>query len=203
MAVRFNVPGASGVTPLALAFLSAFAVQSSRISAQSAPPATERPGSEIRAPQVYSGRDGNTTVRIPRFDALITVDGTLDEPQWADAAQLTGFSQFNPSDGRPSLDSTVALVWYGPDAVYFAVRAYAPAGTAGCHGAGRHDSVQAEALHRARVAVALCFFPDLCVVRGGIDSLGKTNTRKRLASRSMKLTIHSTTVGISVNLVAC
>ena len=47
------------------------------------------------------------------------------------------------------------------------------------------------------------FFPDLCVVRGGIDSLGKTNTRKRLASRSMKLTIHSTTVGISVNLVAC
>lgn len=129
MSVRFNVPGASGVTPLALALVSAFAVQSSRISAQSAPPATERPGPELRAPQVYSGRDGNTTVRIPRFDAPITVDGTLDEPQWADAAQLTGFSQFNPSDGRPSLDSTVALVWYGPEAVYFAVRAYAPAGT--------------------------------------------------------------------------
>ena len=68
-------------------------------------------------------------MRIPRFDAPITVDGDLSEPQWAEAAQLTGFSQFNPSDGRAALDTTVALVWYGADAIYFAVRAYAPAGT--------------------------------------------------------------------------
>jgi hypothetical protein len=105
------------------------AVPALLLSAQPAVPSGERAAVEPRAPQRYSGRDGNTTVQIPRFDAPITVDGTLDEPQWAAASQLTGFSQFNPSDGRPSIDSTVALVWYGPDAIYFAVRAYAPAGT--------------------------------------------------------------------------
>jgi hypothetical protein len=104
-------------------------LQASPLSAQLAPAPVDRPTAEPRAPLVYSGRDGQTAVRIPRFETPIAVDGTLDEPQWADAAHLTGFSQFNPSDGRPSLDSTVALVWYGPDAIYFAVRAYAPAGT--------------------------------------------------------------------------
>jgi len=112
-----------------LAFLAAFAVQQAQLSSQSPQPNADQPAPAQRAPLVYSGRDGKTTVRIPRFETPITVDGDLAEPQWADAAQLTGFSQFNPSDGRPSLDSTVALVWYGPDAIYFAVRAYAPAGT--------------------------------------------------------------------------
>ncbi len=112
-----------------LAFLAALAVQQTQLSSQSPPQSAEHPAPSPRAQLVYSGRDGNTTVRIPRFETPVIVDGDLSEPQWADAAQLTGFSQFNPSDGRPSLDSTVALVWYGPDAIYFAVRAYAPAGT--------------------------------------------------------------------------
>jgi len=111
-----------------LLLLAVAVVQASALSAQVAPAGAERP-TPPPAPLVYNGREGRTTVRIPRFETPVTIDGALDEPQWADAAQLTGFSQFNPSDGRPSLDSTVALVWYGPDAIYFAVRAYAPAGT--------------------------------------------------------------------------
>jgi hypothetical protein len=78
---------------------------------------------------VFSGRSGNTSVALPRFDAPVSVDGQLGEPQWQGAARLTGFSQFNPVDGRAALDSTVAFVWYGPDAIYFGARAYAPAGT--------------------------------------------------------------------------
>jgi len=109
-----------------LALLVTLAVQPP-ISTQSPPPGAGEPAPPARP--VYSGRDGSTAVRIPRLDASITVDGDLSEPQWAEAAQLTGFSQFNPSDGRPALDTTVALVWYGADAIYFAVRAYAPAGT--------------------------------------------------------------------------
>jgi len=33
------------------------------------------------------------------------VDGKLDEPQWAQAALLTGFSQFSPNDGVAADDS--------------------------------------------------------------------------------------------------
>ncbi len=78
---------------------------------------------------VYNGRAGQTEVAIPRTTDTLRVDGTLDEPAWARAAVLTGFSQFNPTDGRPAVDSTEALVIYGPDAIYLAVRAYAPEGT--------------------------------------------------------------------------
>ena len=77
----------------------------------------------------FSGRDGKTLVSLPRFEAPVAIDGVLNEPQWQGAARLTGFSQFNPSDGVPALDSTVAYVWYAPDAIYFGARAYAPAGT--------------------------------------------------------------------------
>ena len=78
---------------------------------------------------VYNGRAGETAVAIPRVADTLRIDGRLDEPAWGRAAILTGFSQFNPTDGRPAVDSTEALVLYGPDAIYLAVRAYAPAGT--------------------------------------------------------------------------
>ncbi|MGI8497581.1 MAG: DUF5916 domain-containing protein [Gemmatimonadaceae bacterium] len=76
------------------------------------------------AAAVYNGRQGQTSVRIPRFEAAPTVDGRLDEPEWGKAALLTGFSQFSPADGRPSDDSTEVLVWYSPTAIHFGIRAY-------------------------------------------------------------------------------
>ncbi|GMQ83116.1 MAG: DUF5916 domain-containing protein [Rhodothermia bacterium] len=63
-------------------------------------------------------------VPIPRIDAMITVDGFLNEPEWNRAALLTGFSQFNPVDGRPSVDSTHVLVWYAPTGIHVGVRAF-------------------------------------------------------------------------------
>ncbi len=73
---------------------------------------------------VYDGRAGQTDVRIPRLEADITVDGRLDEPVWASAAVLTGFSQYAPSDGIAAVDSTRVLVWYSPTAIHFGVMAY-------------------------------------------------------------------------------
>jgi hypothetical protein len=52
------------------------------------------------------------------------VDGRLDEAVWQSAAVLTGFSQYQPVDGRPAEDSTDVLIWYAPDAVYFGIRAH-------------------------------------------------------------------------------
>jgi hypothetical protein len=73
---------------------------------------------------VYDGRAGQVAVHAPRVDADITMDGVLDEPAWAQAAQLRGFSQFLPVDGIPAVDSTVVLVFYSKRAIYFGIRAY-------------------------------------------------------------------------------
>src|SRR5690606_34678859 len=75
---------------------------------------------------VYSGRSGQLHVHVPRWDGDIAVDGVLDEPVWARAAVLTGFSQYIPEDGQNALDSTEVLVWYSADAIHFGIRAYEP-----------------------------------------------------------------------------
>jgi hypothetical protein len=70
------------------------------------------------------------SLAVPRVaDAVVTVDGRLDEPVWRRAACLRDFSQFLPTDGRAADDSTTVLVWYSPTAIYFGVRAFQdPAG---------------------------------------------------------------------------
>jgi hypothetical protein len=83
----------------------------------------------VRAPAsspsvTYNGRERQLRVAPPRLEGDITLDGKLDEPQWQQAARLTGFSQFAPSDGVPAADSTEVFVWYSPTAIYFGVRAH-------------------------------------------------------------------------------
>ncbi|MFL5386889.1 MAG: DUF5916 domain-containing protein [Longimicrobiaceae bacterium] len=73
---------------------------------------------------VFSGRERQLSVRIPRIEASIQVDGDLNEPVWAQAAVLNGFSQYAPNDGLPAADSTQVLVWYSPNAIHFAIRAF-------------------------------------------------------------------------------
>jgi hypothetical protein len=73
---------------------------------------------------VYSGREHQVSVRLPRIEADVTVDGHLDEAVWSQASLLTGFSQYAPTDGLAASDSTQVLVWYSPSAIYFGIRAY-------------------------------------------------------------------------------
>jgi len=74
--------------------------------------------------QTYDGRAGQLDVAPPRLTDHVTIDGVLSEPQWRQAAVLTGFSQYRPVDGRPAVDTTQVLVWYAPDAIYFGIRAF-------------------------------------------------------------------------------
>ncbi|MFP5353757.1 MAG: DUF5916 domain-containing protein [Gemmatimonadota bacterium] len=78
---------------------------------------------------VFHGRLGQVDVAPPRLEQSVTIDGVLGEAAWGEAALLTGFSQFQPADQRPSTDSTEVLVWYSPTAIHFGVRAFAPAGS--------------------------------------------------------------------------
>jgi Domain of unknown function (DUF5916) len=73
---------------------------------------------------IYSGRDRQLEVRIPRIEADALIDGDLSDSVWAHAALLTGFSQYAPNDGVPAVDSTQVLVWYSPTAIYFGIRAF-------------------------------------------------------------------------------
>jgi hypothetical protein len=74
-------------------------------------------------PEAISGT-GRPTVAIPRVDAAVTIDGALDEPAWARAVRLSGFSQYQPVDGRAAEEQTDVLVWYSPDALHFGIVAY-------------------------------------------------------------------------------
>ena len=69
------------------------------------------------------------------------IDGKLDEQVWGDAALLTGFSQFSPTDGVPAADSTEVLVWYSPTAIHFGIRAFEA-----------HGAVHATLADRDRIA---------------------------------------------------
>lgn len=72
---------------------------------------------------VYDGRENRTRVEIPRIDTTAAVDGILDESAWSRAARLTGFSQYQPVDGRPAEEPTEVLLWYSPDAIWFGIKA--------------------------------------------------------------------------------
>jgi Domain of unknown function (DUF5916) len=74
-------------------------------------------------PEAISGT-GRPTIEIPRLDAAVTIDGALDEPAWARAVRLSGFSQYQPVDGRAAEEQTDVLVWYSPDALHFGIVAY-------------------------------------------------------------------------------
>jgi hypothetical protein len=73
--------------------------------------------------RAYPGRDRAIAVQIPRLEQTVVVDGALDDAAWASAARLTGFSQYQPVDSRPAEEETEVLVWYGPTAIYFGIRA--------------------------------------------------------------------------------
>ncbi|HSR15823.1 MAG TPA: DUF5916 domain-containing protein, partial [Gemmatimonadales bacterium] len=77
----------------------------------------------------YRGSEGQIRVEIPRVDDAVIVDGFLNDQVWLGAARLTGFSQYQPVDGRPAEQDTEILVWYSPTAIHFGVRAFAAPGT--------------------------------------------------------------------------
>src|SRR5437660_28668 len=62
--------------------------------------------------------------RVPRPSGDVVIAGDFADSVSADAALLTGFSQYAPNDGLPAADSTQVLVWYSAAAIYFGIRAF-------------------------------------------------------------------------------
>ncbi len=109
------------LSELAAAAVLAFGTQ----TAVAADPPSVGPEPDAPAAAVYNGFDGQTDIVAPRFDDPgIAIDGRLDDPAWSEAALLTGFSQYDPSEGIPATQDTEVLLLISEDAIYFGVRAF-------------------------------------------------------------------------------
>ncbi|HUR19878.1 MAG TPA: DUF5916 domain-containing protein [Vicinamibacterales bacterium] len=85
---------------------------------QSAPVALAAPT------QIVVDGAGAPSFSIPRLEESVTIDGRLDEPAWAKATRLSGFSEYRPVDGQRASERTEVLVWYSPDALHFGIIAH-------------------------------------------------------------------------------
>ncbi len=66
---------------------------------------------------------GRAAVAAVRVEASPVIDGRLDEPAWKEAAVLTGFRQYRPSEGVAADEATEVRVWYSPTAIFFGITA--------------------------------------------------------------------------------
>lgn len=91
-------------------------------------PRQQDTGATVAVPPVgmqYDGSAGELDVTTPRVDdPAVRIDGVLDDGAWSRAVQLTGFTQYEPAEGRAALDGTDVYVFYSGDALYVAIRAH-------------------------------------------------------------------------------
>src|SRR5438552_18280663 len=81
------------------------------------------------------------TMTAVRVSHPPTLDGRLDDPAWAGAVSIRGFTETDPDEGKAASESTTVMLLYDADAMYVGARLY---GRASCReraweaeGAGR------------------------------------------------------------------
>src|SRR2546422_6716230 len=62
-----------------------------------------------------------TAVRVSRPP---TLDGRLDDPAWAGAVPIRGFTETDPDEGEAASESTTVMLVYDADAIYVGARLY-------------------------------------------------------------------------------
>jgi hypothetical protein len=87
-------------------------------------PTLKTPSAPAAPSQIVVDGAGAPSFSIPRLEESVTIDGRLEEPAWAKAARLTGFSEYRPVDSQRASERTEVLVWYSPDALHFGIIAH-------------------------------------------------------------------------------
>ncbi len=112
--VRRFGPKRNRMIPVVLAIL--------QITSASAPADVQSSRSSVVE---YDGSAGQTQIVTPSFlDPDVSVDGRIDESIWDSSPVLTGFTQYDPSEGVPASQPTEVRVFVTDDAVYFAIKAF-------------------------------------------------------------------------------
>jgi hypothetical protein len=68
------------------------------------------------------GHSSAPTMNAVRVEAALSVDGRLDEAAWHEAPPVTGFRQFEPTEGAAPTQRTEVRVLYGNDHLYVGAR---------------------------------------------------------------------------------
>lgn len=139
-----------------------------------------------QSPVVVDGAGAPAFV-IPRIEETIVIDGRLDEPAWAQATRLTGFSEYRPVDRQRAAERTEVLVWYSPQALHFGVIAWDSephtirATTADRDSLDREDSVRIylDTFHDRRRAFVFGVNP-LGVQEDGVQTEGAFNAGRMM-----------------------
>jgi len=81
----------------------------------------------LLAPTLRGGSrtaEGETPLVVPKAEQPPVLDGSLDEPVWAQALKVDGFKTFKPDFGKEASQKTEAFVTYDAENFYFAFRCY-------------------------------------------------------------------------------
>lgn len=73
-------------------------------------------GVSLDAQQEVRPRPSYAATRVAEAPVL---DGDLSEPAWAQASEISGFTQMDPEEGQPAKNDTVVKVVYDDEAIYF------------------------------------------------------------------------------------
>lgn len=68
------------------------------------------------------------TIEATRISGQITIDGTMDEPEWDLVPVIRGFRQVEPNQGEPARYDTEVRVLYNDDYIYIGATLYDDAG---------------------------------------------------------------------------
>ena len=63
------------------------------------------------------------SLTVPLLDQAPALDGVLDDAAWKQAARVTDFIQFQPKEGVPMTEETVAYIGYDSQNLYLAFHA--------------------------------------------------------------------------------
>jgi hypothetical protein len=99
------------------------------------------------------------TIAAVRTEAAIVIDGSLDEEAWAQAAEITDFVQFVPTNGKPASLPTVGKILYDDEYFYVGILAYDPQTNMIQLGTGKRDGLSS-ATGTDSVTVAIDTFDD-------------------------------------------
>src|SRR5438094_7986726 len=88
------------------------------------------------------------TMTAERVSRPPTLDGRLDDPVWAGAVPIRGFTETDPDEGKAASESTTVMLLYDADAIYVGARLYddAPAKISSRLGR-RDDSTQGDVFY--------------------------------------------------------
>ena len=68
---------------------------------------------------VLNGQSPPQTTKAEKINQAVEVDGSLDEPVWESAPEITGFIQFQPERGNVSSLKTTVKILYDSTKIYF------------------------------------------------------------------------------------